>query len=303
MRTGDVGGAERAAESLGPASPAGVVAAHRVNAAVNLLLASSKIAIGWVSGSSALLANGVENLADLVNNGLAWFAHRAAQVPPDEDHHYGHGNAEALATAAIGGIILAGGLAVIWRAIAGASIAEPGLVGALALGVAAGSAFVCEALSRWTHAVATRLENGPLRALARDKRSDALTSLLVVIGISASLAGVRWVEPPVAALMGLGICWMGVKSLREGIDVLMDRVDDPELRSSLRSLAAEIAGVRGVQQVRVHPLGSELRVDMQISVDGGLTVREGHTIAHAVERAVLREQRRVIEVHVHVNPA
>jgi cation diffusion facilitator family transporter len=303
MPSGEKGRAQGARGSVEAPSPTRAVTAHRVNAGVNLLLAGSKIGIGWASGSTALLANGVENLADLANNGLAWFAHRAAQVPPDEDHHYGHGNAEALATAAIGAIIFAGGGAVIWRALAGASVAEPGLIGALALGVAATSAVVCEALSRWTHRVARALENGPLRALARDKRSDALTSILVVIGVSASLAGVTWVEPPVAALMGVGICWMGLRSLREGVDVLMDRVDDPELRAQLRDLAQALPGVRGVQQVRVHPLGSELRVDMQISVDGELSVREGHTIAHSVERVVLREVSRVVEVHVHVNPA
>lgn len=286
-----------------PAESGDVVRGHRVNAAVNLLLAGSKISIGWAAGSSALFANGVEHLGDLGNNALAWLGHRASQAPPDEDHHYGHGNAEALATAAIGTIILGGGLVVIWRAFSGTSVAEPGLLGSLALGVAAASAVVCEVLSRWTHRLAARLGNGPLRALARDKRSDALTSLLVVIGIGASLFGVRWLEPPVAAVMGAGIVWMGLRSLREGLDVLMDRVDDPELRADLKRVASGIPGVRGVQQVRVHPLGSELRVDMQISVEGSLSVREGHTIAHEVERAVLREQPRVVEVHVHVNPA
>lgn len=303
MPVGQTDGAQGAAGSQGRSTPVRAVAAHRVNAGVNLLLASSKITIGLASGSTALLANGVEHLADLANNALAWFAHRAAQVPPDEDHHYGHGNAEALSTAAIGAIILAGGAAVVWRALTGGTVAQPGTIGALALGVAAVSALVCELLSRWTYRVAGELENGPLRALARDKRSDALTSLLVVVGISGSLAGVLWLEPPVAVLMGIGIAWMGLRSLKEGIDILMDRVDDPALRGELERVAAGIPGVRAVQEVRVHPLGSELRIDMQISVDGTLTVREGHTIAHEVERAIVRRQPRVSEVHIHVNPA
>jgi hypothetical protein len=98
------------------------------------------------------------------------------------------------------------------------------------------------------------------------------------------------------------VFWMGAKSAKDGLDILMDRVD-PAMRGKFQTTAAAVEGVVGVQNVRVHPLGSELRVDMEISVDGSLTVERGHKIAHAVETAVIGAHEHVREVHVHVNPA
>ena len=104
------------------------------------------------------------------------------------------------------------------------------------------------------------------------------------------------------AAIGVWILVMGLRSTRAGLDVLMDRVDDPELRSRLRAVGADVEGVVGVQEVRVHPMGTHRRADMQISVDGSLTVKEGHAIAHRVEDAIRAAFEDVTEVHVHVNP-
>lgn len=277
--------------------------AHAVNLAANLALAGGKVAVGAAAGSPALLAHGLENLADLVSNGLAWLGYRAAAKPPDDDHHYGHHNAEALATVAIGILILGAGLAVIWRVIGGLSATERGLAGLAAIATALASIVVCEGLSRYTARVADTLADTSLRALARDKRSDAMTSGLVLVGVAGSFWGVPWIEPPVAALMGAAIAFLGLRTIREGIDVLMQRVDDPLLRGRLEAVARAVPGVRGVQRVRVLPLGSRYRVDLEIDVDGDLSVREGHQIAEAVEDGVLSVAERVVEVHVHVNPA
>lgn len=268
----------------------------------NLGLASVKLGVGFLAGSPALIANGAENLTDLLSNAVAWIGHRAAQAPPDEDHHYGHGNAEGLAAIGIGLLILGAGAGIVYRTLTTGGAAEPGFVGALALAAAVLSAIVCELLSRHVHRVAARLGSQILAALARDKRSDALTSLVVVAGVGGSLLGVGWLEPIVAALMGCLIAYLGLRSVLEGLDVLMDRVSDPRIREELRQVASGVAGVRGVEGVRVHPLGTTWRVDLEIGVDGGLTVREGHDIAHAVQEAILEQKDRVVEVQVHVNP-
>lgn len=277
--------------------------AHVVNVATNLALAGGKIAVGALASSPALVAHGLENLADLVSNALAWLGHRASAKPPDDDHHYGHHNAEALATVGIGLLILAAGLTVIWRVIVGLPATERSLAGAVAIATALASIVVCEALSRYTARVADEVGDSSLRALARDKRSDAMTSGIVLVGVAGSYGGFPWIEPPIAALMGAAIAFLGLRSIREGVDVLMHRVDDMELRGRLEAAARAVPDVRGVQRVRVLPLGSRYRVDLEISVDGELSVREGHEVAEAVERAVLALTERIVEVHVHVNPA
>lgn len=273
------------------------------NAGTNVGLAATKLTIGLHAGSPALVAHGVENLSDLLGNGVAWLGHRLARRPPDEDHHYGHGHFEALATVAIGLLILAGGATVVWRTIA-VGVDRTDHDGALlAVAVAFASALVCEAVARYTRRVAEELESPLLAALARDKRSDALTSVGVLAGVGGSLAGLSWAEPPVAVLLGGWICVMGVRSVLDGLDVLSDRVADPGLRAELGAIAAGVPGVAAVQEVRVHPLGSTYRVELGISVDGELSVREGHAIAHAVERAIQARRPSAEDVHVHVNPA
>jgi len=284
------------------ARDARAVAIHRLNAGTNVALAGGKIAIGLLAGSPALVAHGLENGTDLLNNLLAWIGHRVARVPADEDHHFGHANAEPLAACAIGLVILVGGVVVVYRAITGQGGAEPGSLGAFALAAAVVSGLACEGLSRVTYRAAAELESQVLAALARDKRADALTSVVVCTAVGGSLLGVAWLEPLIAGLMGVWIAFLGAKSLLEGLDVLMGRVRDPHIRAELEAIATGVGGVRGVQALRIQPLGSTWRVDLEISVDGSLSVARGHEIAHDVEDAITRERDRVVEVSVHVNP-
>jgi cation diffusion facilitator family transporter len=151
--------------------------------------------------------------------------------------------------------------------------------------------------------VAAELASQALAALARDNRSDALTSLLVIFGVGGSWARLGWAEAIVTALIGVLISAMGWKSLRDSMDVLMDRAPDGGMRARVEAASRSVAGVREVDRVRIHPLGSKLRIDLEIAVDGELSVRKGHEIAHEVERAVKQHEEHVVQVTVHVQPA
>jgi cation diffusion facilitator family transporter len=174
--------------------------------------------------------------------------------------------------------------------------------GPLALGVGIGSGLAKLLLARYTSAVGNRLNSPSLIAVSRDNATDALTGTMVPVAIGLALLGVAWAEQICALAIAGVVFWMGTKSAKDGLDILMDRVD-PKVRGRLEATAAAVPGVLGVQSVRVHPLGSEMRVDMEISVDGALTVVAGHKIAHAVETAVVGAHAHIHEVHVHVNPA
>lgn len=277
---------------------------HQLNAVVNMALAGGKVFIGLATGSPSLVAHGVENAADLLSNVLAWVGQRIALRPPDEDHHYGHGNAEALTAVVIGVIILGSGLAVAYGAATGRVVGgDASASWSLALAAAALSALACEALARFNARAAREFSSPILRALARDKRSDALTSLVVMAGIAGSQLGLGLADMVVAVGVGVWICIMGCRSISEGLDVLMDRVPDTGMREELRAIAREVAGVEAVGEIRIHPLGTTCRVDMEISVAGRLSVSEGHEIAHEVEDSITRCRQRIVQVAVHVNPA
>ncbi len=268
----------------------------------NVSLAIVKLVVGFAAGSSALIADGWHSLADILTNGGAWLAFRLARIPPDDDHHYGHGPLESLAAALIGGLLIAGGFGVMWNVFSFERTLEEGSRGVWALWTAAVS-IVLNLFLAWISVRAGReAASQSLMALARDNASDALAGVLVFIGIFATRAGIVWADPLAGVLIGLLIVTMGLRSFKEGIEVLVGKVPDEDLRAAITAAALGVEGVRAVQRARIHPLGTSLRVDMEISVDGRLTVEEGHEIAHAAEIAVTAAHPPVEEVSVHVNP-
>ena len=268
----------------------------------NLGLAGLKLAVGWLAGSPALVADGWHSTSDVVMNGGTWIAHRFGRRAPDEDHHYGHAKAEAFAGLVVGLFLISVGVAVIWKSGTAEERSIRDWSGVLALAIAVLSIGVNVGLAMISLRAGRATRSAGLYALARDDFSDALASFLVVLGIFGSWSAQFWAEPTAAIAIGLLIVFMGGRSSMEGFDILMDRVSDRGLRAKLEQTACGVGEVRGVQNVRVHPVGNGYRVDMEISVDRELTVGQGHRIAHAVERAVTSEHSDVNEVHVHVNP-
>lgn len=277
---------------------------HRTGVLTNAGLAALKLTIGGLAGSRALVADGVHSVSDVLMNAGAWLGWRWAERPRDADHHYGHGNGEALATAIVGLIVVGVGLGLMWTSFRGPpSTVGADLLGALALAAELVTIAVKFGLARLTARRGREYESSLLTALARDNRADILTSTLVLLAIVGTIAGLRWLEPVAAIAIGLLITVEGLRSVWDGINVLMDRHTDVGLTEQVRAIAGAVAGVEAVDDLRVHPLGTHLRVDMEIAVDGTLDVAAGHAIAHAVEAAIQARNPRIREVAVHVNPA
>lgn len=271
--------------------------------ATNTVLALLKLGAGLVSGSPALLADGLHSLGDMATGALAWLTWRWAGAPPDEDHHYGHGKYEALAAVAVGLLLVLTGAGLVREGWIADDPVYGGWRGALAVGAAVVSLGANEWLVYITRGAARASGSPTLFALVRDNRADSLTAALVLGGVGATIAGFGALEPFVASLIGVLIMFMGAKTVKEAADVLTDRVPDSGLRERVRAIAVSVPGVEAVQSVAVHPLGSKLRVDLELSVDGDLSVRKGHAIAHEVEIAVTRGEGGVVQTAVHVNPA
>lgn len=280
-----------------------IVRTHRLGVASNAGLAALKLTVGALAGSRALLADGVHSLSDVLMTAGAWIGWRWASRPPDRDHHYGHGNAEALTSIVVGFTIIVAGGGLVWTAVRGQSTITADLLGLAAVLTELVSIAVKLGLWRVTERRGRELDSSILTALARDNLGDVLTSALIMIAIVGAMFGLGWLEPAAAILIGLLIAWQGLRSVYEGSDVLMDRAPDHQLTAKIVEVASTVSGVVSVDRVRVHPLGTHLRADMEISVDGQIAVTTGHAIAHAVSDAVVAQCRRVEEVAVHVNPA
>lgn len=276
--------------------------ANLVGLLTNVGLTVLKLVVGVGAGSDALLADAFNSAGDILATAIGAVGYRLAQSPADEDHHYGHGNAESVAGLIIGAMLFGTGLFIaldggvaLWR--------DEAKVPAMAAAWAAlGTVFVKEALYRYTRRVGEALNAPSLLASARDHRGDVLASSAVFLGVLGARAGLPWLDPLAAVLIGVTIMGLAVKPLRENFGVLMDE-SSPELAQAIAEVARKDPDVLGVDKVGVHTLGAYHVIDLEISVDGALRLTDAHTIAHRVADRVRDEVEHVREVKVHVNPA
>jgi cation diffusion facilitator family transporter len=274
-----------------------------VCAALNLLLAGLKLFLGVVGQSQALVADGIHSLSDLASDAMVLVAIRFARDDADEEHPYGHARFETVATMILGLLLLlvAGGIVMD----AAGRIAHPELLskpGFLALSGAAVSIVVNEWMFWYNVRAARQLKSDLMRANAWHHRSDAISSIIVLIGIAGSMAG----YPALDAVGAIGVSlligkigwdlgWAGVREL----------VDTGATTEQLDEMGNTIRGVDGVEafhDLRTRRMGQKLLVEVHVLVASQVTVSEGHMIGDRVHAELMRKYEYVSEVLVHVDP-
>lgn len=272
--------------------------------AINAVLAAAKVTAGVLGNSRALIADGIESTADLFSTFVVWAGLRVSTLPADANHPYGHGKAEAIATAVVSLSLL--GAAVIIAVQSFRQIMAPeGPPHPYTLGVLIVVIAVKELLARRVARAGTDLRSGALKADAWHHRSDALTSAAAFVGISIALIGgpAFATADDWAALVACGvIAWNGLHLLRGTLDEIMDASVSPEIVAEIRRLAGEVPDVVGVEKCRVRKLGLHLALDIHVVVDGDLTVRRGHDIAHEVVARLRGSSHGINDVTVHIEP-
>ena len=274
-----------------------------VGAAVNLVLSVAKIAAGFLGHSQALVADGIHSVSDLLSDGLVLMAGRHAAQGPDNDHPYGHARYESVATLVLGLLLTAVAIGIAWDAVhrlfSPESLLQPD---ALALSAAALSIVVKEWLYWWTLAHAKRVRSELLRANAWHHRSDAISSVVVFVGILGTMAGLPYLDAIAAfvvALMILQIAWeLGWSAVSELVDTGLDAKRLAAVRDTIRS----VGGVRDIHMLRTRLHGGQASADVHVLVDPQVSVSEGHMISLLVERRLKREIDEIADVTVHIDP-
>jgi cation diffusion facilitator family transporter len=271
---------------------------------INVALAAIKIATGVLGNSYVLIADGIESAADVFTSFVVWSGLRVSTLPADANHPYGHGKAEAIASAIVSLSLLGAAIIIALQSVR--EILSPqGPPQKFTLIVLVAIIIIKEALFRRVLRTGTSLDSSALRADAWHHRSDALTSAAAFIGIVIALAGGKGFEAADdwAALVACGIiAWNGVRLLRGTLDEMMDAAVSPEIVREVRELAASVEGVREIEKCRIRKLGLHLGLDIHVVVDGDLSVRRGHAIAHEVEAKLRSSQHRINDVTVHIEP-
>jgi cation diffusion facilitator family transporter len=272
---------------------------------VNTVLAGSKMVAGIVGHSHALIADAVESLADIFSSLIVWRALVVAAEPADEDHPYGHGKAEPIATAVVSIMLL---LAAAWiAATAIGEIRQPHQSPApFTLGVLAVVILIKETLFRFVLRQSILVESLAVKADAWHHRSDAITSLAAAIGITIALIGGKGYEAAddVAAVVAAAvIAFNGWHLLRPALNELMDRSPSRDVVERIRRVAESVPGVNAVEKCMARQMGHQYYVDMHVEVDPEMTVRRSHLIAHEVKDQVRAQIERVRDVLVHIEPS
>ncbi|MBI4577095.1 MAG: cation transporter [Planctomycetes bacterium] len=273
-----------------------------VGMAGNISLMALKLVVGILAGSTALLADAVESMTDVVATFVAYLGVRIAERPADRDHHFGHGNAEAIAATAVAAIILMTGLGLCVSAVLFMVEGRYRAPDPLALVAAAVSMAVKEALYRYTIRVARRTRSPALLSVASDHRSDVLTSVAALVGVAGARLAWPLLDPLAACVIGLFVLRLGYGLMRSGLDRLMAGVPPGDLELDVTRTLHQTEGVLAVREVRLQGLGSYANVAVAIAVDGRLSVTEGHAIAHRAEERVRAQCPSVRFLEVHVEP-
>ena len=272
---------------------------------INTFLILLKFSAGIFGDSQALIADAVHSISDLFTDAVVLLGIKIGGKPPDEEHHFGHARIETLASAIVGLALI--GTAVYLGFDAAMSIHRhteyhPTGIALIGAGV---SIALKEGLYRYTVLIGRRIKSQLIVANAWHHRSDALSSIAVLLGVTGTLIKPSWhILDAWAALIvsffiikvGLDILW---KTLRE----FTDTAPRPEIIKEIMQCSLSVEGVMDAHDLRVRTSGGFYQAEIHVVVDGQLTVVEGHRIAKAVERCLVEEMDDLGSVIVHVDPA
>ncbi len=274
-----------------------------VSIVVNLFLSLLQIIVGVFARSTALIADGVHSLSDLVADFVVLYANKKSQEEADDEHPYGHQRFETAASLILGLLLIAVGIGMLWAAFVKINHRDAiPTVTVFALWVAIGTLIAKEALFRYMLTIAKKVKSSMLVANAWHARSDAASSLVVALGIFGNMQGYPLLDPIAALIVGIMICKTGWKFSATALRDLIDHSVDEKAIKDIHATLLSTQGVLGVHDLRTRKMGDMISVDAHIEVKAELTVEEGHNIA-VIARVNLIKAHQVLSVLLHVDPA
>ena len=273
-----------------------------VGAAVNCLLAALQIVFGLLGKSQALLADGLHTISDLSTDFIVLYASKRAAREADASHPYGHGRIETLASLLLGAILTLVGVGIGFRGAE--SIVQPPQTGpeAITIFFAFLAIIAKESLYHYTLRAARAVHSTMLETNAWHHRSDALSSVVVLIGITAQVLGVPYMDAIAAIIVAVMIMIMGFRLGRQALSELIDTGLDFDLVDEVRAAMLADTSVVGIHNLRTRSMGGQGYIDAHIEVDSDLTVSEAHYIAHKIEHRVKKQFPKIIDVQIHIDP-
>jgi cation diffusion facilitator family transporter len=275
----------------------------------NLFLTIFKLLAGIFGHSAAMIADAVHSISDFATDLVVVGSLKVSSKPKDGNHKYGHGKVETLATAFIGGVLLLVGLGIlfsgaksIYTHFAVAPIQRPGLI---ALFAAIISIIIKEILYRYTIVVGNRINSKVVVANAWHHRSDALSSIGTVVGISGAIfLGARWVilDPIAAMVVSFFILRVAFNITWESIAELVETSLPKQHENEILKLAADVEGVHNPHDLKTRKIGNDIAIDLHINVKRDLNIEQAHDITVELEKCLRQKYGEDTHISIHTEP-
>lgn len=269
---------------------------------VTALLGSIKVIGGFIAHSHALFADGIHSFSDLFVDGMVLFASKYGSQDADESHPYGHQRIETAATLLLSLALIITGSGIAWNALdewIHAKLVYPDWISLPIIGI---SIIANELLFHFTHSIGSKIGSPLIMANAWHHRSDAASSVVVLLGLIGSLAGFLYLDLAAAIFVGIMIIKMGCDYAWNSVKELVDTAVDAELLSKIHDIIQEVDGVKKIHQLRSRFMGEDIFIDVHILVPTKISVSEGHYIAQHVHQSLKKQINSVKDVIVHVDP-
>lgn len=273
-----------------------------VAALVNTLLGVIKIIVGLWGNSHALIADGFHSLSDLITDFLVVVASRYGSRSADIEHPYGHGRIETVATMIIALLLILVGIGILYDGIYQVLYRASTTPATVVIWIVILSIFVKELLYHYTRIVATQVKSELLHANAWHHRSDAASSVVVLIGVVGAILGILYLDAVAAVIVGLMIIHSGWSLGWASVEELIDAGVDEKLLAHIKHNIVAIAGVRAIHQLRTRSMHGRVLMDVHVLVDPKLSVSEGHHIAQQVHYTLMEQIDSIFDVTVHIDP-
>ncbi len=273
-----------------------------VGIVVNILLAAAQIVSGWLAHSQALVADGLHTLADLMSDFVVLVTAHHAAKEADEDHPYGHARLETLSSIFLGVALIAVAVGMGYRGIESMASAQAYETHSYALIFAALAIVSKEFLYQYTIRNARKIKSTLLESNALHHRSDVFSSIVVVIGVGAQVAGIANMDALAAIIVSIMISLMGIHLVKKAFSELIDTSLDQQLVEQIRQHIENTDGVIAVHRLRSRSMGGMGYIDTEIRVNPHLSVSEAHFISLYIENTIKSKFSEIIDVTVHIDP-
>lgn len=270
----------------------------------NAFLAVMKIALGILSGSLAVIADGIDSSSDIATSVITLFTARLLSKPPNIKYPYGYEKADTLATKALSFVIFFAGAQLAISTITrlfNPQITEPPEI--LAIYVTLVSILGKLSLSYYLTRTGKSVSSSMLLANARNMQNDVLISLAVLVGlIFTFILKMPILDSVTALIVSIWIMKVGLQIFFQSNTELMDGMKDPILYCELFKAVKQVEGAKNPHRVRVRKIGNLNMISMDVEVDPYITVTEAHEIARKVEIIIKESLPNVYDIVVHIEP-